>query len=71
MRGPVCKMVMGAVSPDASAILDLTSTSRGFLPPRMTNTQRDAITSPTEGLTIYSLTDHTLNFYNGTAWTAV
>lgn len=34
---------------------------------KITNTQRDALT-PTEGLFIYSLTDHTLEFYNGTTW---
>lgn len=58
-------------SPNAKSILDLQSTTKGFLPPRMTGTQRDAITSPPEGLTIYNLTTHKLNFYNGSAWEIV
>lgn len=40
--------------PDASSILQLTSTSQGFLPPRMTTTQRDAISSPAKGLIVYN-----------------
>lgn len=39
--------------------------------PKMTTTQRDAIPSPTEGMMIYNLTTHVLNFYNGSAWGAV
>ncbi|CAA7197060.1 FISUMP domain-containing protein [Chryseobacterium potabilaquae] len=44
---------MGTNSPDPSAILDLTSTNDGFLPPRMTKTQMDAISGPAQGLVIY------------------
>lgn len=40
-------------TPDASALLDINSTTKGFLPPRMTKTQRDAIASPASGLLIY------------------
>lgn len=43
-------------SPDSSAILDLKSTDKGFLPPRMTTTERDAILSPAVGLMIFNLT---------------
>lgn len=43
-----------AVAPVASAVLELTSTSKGFLPPRMTGAQAEAISSPAEGLLIYS-----------------
>ena len=39
--------------PNASAALDVTSTSLGFLPPRMTAVQRDAITSPALGLMVF------------------
>ena len=54
---------------DASAILDVKSTEKGFLPPRMTLSQRDAITSPTAGLLVYQ-TDGTAGLYqyNGSAW---
>jgi len=40
--------------PVPSAMLDVKSTSKGLLPPRMTTTQRDAITQPVAGLTIYN-----------------
>jgi len=65
----------GAVSigsgstPSTKAILDLTSTTKGFLPPRMTTTERNAITSPPAGLTIYNTTTNKLNVYT-TAWEA-
>ena len=53
----------------ASAMLDITSTSKGVLIPRMTKTQRDAISSPATGLMIWQ-TDNTpgLRIYNGTNW---
>lgn len=56
-------------APVASAQLEMNSTTKGFLPPRMTKTQRDAISSPAEGLVIYQ-TDNTpgLRCYNGTNW---
>lgn len=56
---------------DADAILDLQSTTKGFLPPRMTTTQRNAISTPPAGLMVYNSTTNKLNFYNGTAWEAV
>jgi hypothetical protein len=55
-------------TPDASAQLDVSSTTRGFLPPRMTTTQRDAISSPAAGLVIYNTTTSKLQVYT-TAWT--
>lgn len=61
----------GTITPDASAVIDLTSTSKGFLPPRMTTTERDAISTPAEGLVIYNTTTQVLNFYNGSSWGAV
>jgi hypothetical protein len=56
-------------SPAASSILDIVSTTKGVLLPRMTKTQRDAISSPATGLMIYQ-TDNTpgLRVYNGTNW---
>lgn len=44
---------IGTITPNASAILDLTSTTKGLLLPRMTATQASAIT-PVNGLIIYS-----------------
>lgn len=55
----------------ASAILTATSTTQGFLPPRMTGTQRDAIATPAAGLVVYNTTTNKLNFYNGSAWEVV
>ncbi|MBL7664795.1 MAG: tail fiber domain-containing protein [Bacteriovoracaceae bacterium] len=54
-----------------SALLSLDSTTRGFLAPRMTTVQRDAITTPAAGLLIYNTTTNAYNFYNGTIWNAV
>jgi hypothetical protein len=61
----------GTATPSTRAVLDLTSTTRGFLPPRMTTAQRDAITSVPAGLMIYNTSTNKLNFYNGSAWEAV
>jgi len=44
---------IGTSTPDASAALEITSTNQGFLPPRMTAAQRDAISNPAEGLVVY------------------
>jgi len=59
-------------NPDNSAMLDVQSTDKGMLIPRMTEAQRDAIALPATGLMIFQ-TDATAGFYyyNGTAWTAV
>ena len=59
---------VGTTNPDASAVLDVSSTTKGLLFPRMTTTQRNAIASPVAGLTIYNTTTSCLNFYTGTAW---
>lgn len=64
--------VFGAEAfPDASAIVDVVSTTKGFLPSRMTTTQRDAISSPAEGLIIYNTTTHRLNVRDNSAWKVV
>jgi hypothetical protein len=55
-------------NPHPSAILDVASTNKGFMPPRMTSGERDAIASPATGLVIYNTTTGCLNFYNGTEW---
>ena len=58
--------------PDASAILDLSSTAGGLLTPRMTNVEMLAISNPATGLLVYQ-TDGTTGFYyyNGTTWTII
>ena len=59
---------IGTTAPAASALLDISSTTKGFLPPRMTTVQRDAISSPISGLTIYNTSSNSLEIYNGTVW---
>ena len=55
----------------ASAKVDITSTTQGFLPPRMTTTQRDAINLPASGLMIYNTTTNKINFYAASAWETI
>ena len=63
---------VGTTTPDASSALDITSTTKGLLIPRMTETQRDAISPAATGLMIYQ-TDGTAGFYyyNGSSWSEV
>jgi hypothetical protein len=62
---------IGTATPSTSAILKLSSTNKGFLPPKMTSTEKGAIASPTEGLMVYDTTLHKLCVYNGSAWETV
>ena len=55
-------------NPNPSAVLDVASTTQGFLPPRMTTTQRNAISSPAAGLQVYDTTLNRPCFYDGTTW---
>jgi len=64
------RVSIGIDTPHASAILDLYSTTKAFLPPRMTTAQRDAISS-VAGMVIYNTSTNVLNFHNGTSWGAV
>ena len=57
-------------NPDPSAALDITSTTKGLLMPRMTNAQRQAISNPAAGLQVF-VTDFdggSFMFYDGTKW---
>ena len=61
---------VGTTTPDASSALDITSTTKGFLIPRMTNVQRQAISNPAAGLQVF-VTDFdggSFMFYDGTEW---
>jgi len=53
-------------APDNSAMLDVSSTTKGFLPPRMTTAQIEAIVNPADGLTVYNTTDKKLYVYIAT-----
>ena len=62
---------IGTNSPNSLAILDASSTTKGFLPPRMTYAQKMAIASPPQGLMIYCTncgTNGEPEYYNGVAW---
>jgi uncharacterized protein (TIGR02145 family) len=61
---------IGILSPASSAKLDVSSTTQGFLTPRMTTAQRTAIVSPANGLLVYQ-TDYTSGYYffKGGVWT--
>jgi len=59
---------VGSSTMDASAKLSVTSTTQGFLPPRMTTTQKNAISSPAAGLMVYDNTLGKYNYYNGSGW---
>jgi len=52
----------------SSAILDIKSTNKGLLVPRMTSTERTAITSPAQGLFVFDLTTNSFWYYNENTW---
>jgi len=55
-------------TPNANAVLDLQSTTKAFIPPCMSTTQKHAIPSPVEGMTVYDTTEQGLSTYNGSIW---
>ncbi len=57
-----------AITPDSSSILEIRTTTKGLLIPRMTTAQRDAINLPADGLMIYNTTTQHFNFYDGSGW---
>ena len=71
---------LGTTAPNGAALLDLSSSTRGLLPPRLTQPQRDAVTSTgvaggaalgagQAGLTVFNTTSGKINVWDGTAWT--
>ena len=63
---------IGTNTPHSSSILDVSSSNKGFLMPRLTASQRDNISNPTAGLMVYCtnccLSGSSLAFYNGSSW---
>jgi hypothetical protein len=54
-----------------SAVFELETTDKGFLAPRLTTTQRDAIVSPAEGLVIYNITTQCINYRTNNQWSEI
>lgn len=61
---------IGTVTPNATSVLDITSTTQGMLAPRMTTAQRTAIVSPAESLLVFDTTVKSFYYYNvaATSW---
>lgn len=59
---------IGTSTPNNSALLDLQSTNRGLLPPRLSSTQRNSIASPAAGLVIYNTDNNMLELFDGLTW---
>lgn len=66
--GLQAQTVIGGTTPHPTAELDVQSSERGFLPPRLTEAERDAINTPATGLTIYNIDARCIEFFNGLAW---
>lgn len=62
------RAMVGGGTNDASAALQVTSTTGGFLQPKVTTTEMNAISSPAEGLTVYNTTEKGEYKYNGSSW---
>jgi uncharacterized protein (TIGR02145 family) len=62
---------IGTTTPAASAQLDVSSTSKGFLPPRMDTAQRNAIVSPANGLIIFNTSTNSLQLKTSSGWVSL
>ena len=62
---------IGTTTPNASAVLDCTSTTQGVKFPNMTTTQKNAIATPAAGLVVFDTTLAKLCIYTGAAWQTV
>ena len=64
---------IGTITPNASSVLDVTSTTQGMLTPRMTTAQKNAIASPADGLMVYDTDLKSFHYYNQAAlsWTVI
>lgn len=62
---------VGIGTNNPQAILDVDSTSSGFLPPRMSTGQRNGIANPRNGMIIYNISTHAMEMYSQGHWTAL
>lgn len=58
----------GETPPHESAVLELRSTTKALLLPRLTSTQANAITDPAAGLVVYNSTNKCLSYYDGSTF---
>jgi len=58
-------------APDAKSMLDVSSTTKGMLIPRMTQAERDAIGTPPNGLLLYNTSTNSFQYYNSSTWTNI
>jgi hypothetical protein len=68
IEGAAQNVGIGTTSPDSKALLDITSTTKGVLFPRMTTSQRLAITTTPNGLMVYDTDKNEFYHYNGSGW---
>ncbi len=62
---------INTTTPDPSSILDITSSNKGMLLPRLTTAQRTAISSPANGLIVYDTDFNSLFYYNSSSWVSL
>lgn len=62
---------VGTTSPEASAMLEIQSTNKGFLAPRMTTIEKNTISSPATGLMVYDNDLGKFNYFDGSAWITI
>jgi hypothetical protein len=70
-QAPLLKVGEKPTTLDKSAVLEVQSTNKGFLPPRMTTSERDEIANPAIGLLIYNTTNKSVEWFDGTSWYAL
>lgn len=62
---------VNTATPDASAALDITSTSAGVLIPRLTDAQMNGVNAPATGLLVFNSTQNNFYYFDGAAWVAL
>jgi FG-GAP repeat len=62
---------IGTTTPNGTAALDISSTNKGMLIPRLSTTQRKGISSPATGLLVFDTDKGTVMFFDGSAWRAL
>ncbi len=67
-KSGLAQQAIGTSSPHSSSILDVSSTSKGVLVPRLTQSQMTNLSNPVAGLQIYNTTNKCMYTYSGTAW---